>query len=250
MASAQSCRPCALHHLPGFDHLPQETLSRFHKARATNHYSRGNIIFYAGNKPLGVHFLCKGRVKVYRSEGSSRIHIVRLVEAPALLGARAFFADTPYLATGEVIEPSTICFLDTIQFHKIFDSIPAVWRGLASKFARELGEAEERMQDMALRTVSERLAKFLLERCRLADDDATSCISRFAAEGRREASCGCSPFEFELARHELADYLGTTPEAVSRVLSEFRRKRWIALNGKHLKVLSPDQLRRAARLLY
>lgn len=48
--------------------------------------------------------------------------------------------------------------------------------------------------------------------------------------------------------HELGELLGTSPEAVCRGLAEFRKKGWISLEGRRLRILDEKRLRAVARV--
>ena len=54
--------------------------------------------------------------------------------------------------------------------------------------------------------------------------------------------------EFPLRQHHIADAVGLTPVHVSKVMSEFRRRGLIEINGRSLTILDQTGLRRAATL--
>jgi len=223
------CENCVFRKLPGFAHVSGEVWERFEKLRTTHTYYKGNILFYEGNRPLGMFFLCSGRVKILKSDTGNRFHITRIVEAPDLLGDRAFIAQEAYTGTGEVMEESRVCFLEARYFKELFMKDPEVGFALARRFACQLGEAEAKMLDLALKTIRERLAKHLLERLR--PSPGKSQLIRISE-----------------SRMELAEILGTSPEAVSRTLGEFRDKGYIAVETHAIKVLDENRLRQIARL--
>ena len=230
--SKDVCEICVLHRLPAFRGLAKETWSKFKKLRTTRFYSRGNILFYDGNQPLGMYFLCRGRVKIVKSNFGHRFHIVRVSEAPDLLGDRALIAGEPYKGSGEVMEESRVCFLKAEHFESLFLDDPGVCRELARRFAREMGQAEEKARDLALKTIRARLAKHILE--------------RFAAQAALKR--GTVALCLDESRLELAEFLGTSPEAVCRSLAEFRAKRMIATKGRSVRILDEERLRQVAEL--
>ncbi|MBI4051354.1 MAG: Crp/Fnr family transcriptional regulator [Elusimicrobia bacterium] len=215
-----------------FAGIPSVAWKKFLNLRVTNNYSRGNIIFYESNLPLGVFFLCQGRVKIVKSNARERFHITRVIEAPNLVGDRAFFAQGMYAGTGEVMEDSRICFLQAQHFEDLFMKNAGVGRALLRRFAQEVGQAEERMLDLALRTIRERLAKYILER--LAEHP--------------QANGGGASISLSESRIELAEILGTSPEAVCRSLAEFRHKGLIKVEKRSIQVLNKNSLRLIANV--
>ncbi len=224
------CGICALHSLPALRGVSAESWADFRKLRATRLYSRGNILFYDGNPPAGMWFLCRGRVKIVKSDASHRLHISRVAQAPDLLGDRALIAGENYKGNGEVMEESRVCFLASAHFERLFLKNPAVCLALARRFAAELGEAEEKARDLALKTIRSRLAKHLLD----------------ALEEKLARKHPDLTINLDESRLELAEILGTSPEAVCRSLAEFRAKRMISTQGRSVRVLDEERLRQVA----
>ena len=225
-----SCKTCPSRNTEPFARLSPQGWAEFRKHCRFNIYEKGDVIFYANNKPLGLFFLASGKVKVVKSSFGERAHIPRVIKAPDLLGDRAFISGKHYTGTGVAMEPSHICFLDAAHSNRIFAKEPAFWQFLARRFAEELGAAEDHLLDLALKPIRERLAKHLIA---LMGPDADA--------GEARVTLGES-------RQETAEILGTTTEAVCRTLAEFRTRRWIAIAGPLVTILDPDRLRQLAGL--
>jgi len=228
------CEPnkckCPLLALPIFTGVPKTAWESFCKRRVPNTYKKGNVVFYDGNQPLGMYFVCSGRVKIVKSESGTHSNITRVVEAPDLLGDRAFFANEPYRGSGEVMEDARICFIDRDSFEQIFLETPGMARGLLARMAAELGRAEERILDICFKTARERLAKYIMEK--FSESESSG------GEG--------SQIRFSESRVELAKILDTSPEALCRTLAEFKSKGWIAVDGRVLRVLDRVRLAQVA----
>lgn len=225
-------RHCPLKKLPILHHVSAEKWRQFEQLAAVHAHRRGNILFYQGNRPLGLYFICSGRVKLVKEDRLGRSQIVRIVEAPDLLGDRSFFAEKSYACTGEVMEDSQICFLEKNHFEDLFSQDAEMWRSLAKRFARELGCAEDYMFCIAACTVKARLASHLM-RCWRPSADAQNKNGEFVlAESRTE----------------LAQILGTVPEAISHALAELCSRKLISVQGRQVRVLDGDRLRLAGCL--
>ncbi|HBL16964.1 MAG TPA: hypothetical protein DD417_09525 [Elusimicrobia bacterium] len=224
------CKTCLARNTGSFAKISPQGWTEFQRFCSSNTYAKGNIIFYANNQPLGLFFLCSGKVKVVKSAFGVRAHIPRVIKAPDLLGDRAFISGELYSGTGVAMEPSHICFLDAAHMNRIFAKEPAFWQFMARRFADELGAAEDRMVDLALKTIRERLAKYLL-----------------ALSGPDEDGRGVR-VELEESRQETAEILGTTTEAICRTLAEFRSRRWISIKGPFVLIQDPERLRQLAGL--
>ena len=188
----------------------------------TNLYRRGDVLFYQGNAPVNVYFLCSGSVKLVRDARMGRQHILRMVAGPDFLGERAMLAGQPYAASAQVMSDSRVCAIDREAFSRVWREDAGLSRTLAVYLARKLAEADEAACDMALLTIRELVARLIV--------------------GRMDASGG-PVVQFEESRQDLADILGTSAEVISRTLSEFARKKLVVRDGRGLKVLDPERLR-------
>lgn len=225
-----ACGPtCALETWCASRGLPLSVAASFASIWRSNVYSRGNDLFYQGNEPFALFFLCSGRVKLVRAEGGGRHKIVRIVHAPDFLGERSLIAGEPYAATAEVMDEATVCLIDAARFRALWLERPELARVLARQLAAKLGEAEGHVADLALRTIRERLAKHLALQARAAGNDGTAV-------------------ELHESRQELAEMLGTSPEVVSRTLAELAARKLLVIDGRKVKVLDEARLRSVARL--
>lgn len=224
------CATCPLRRDALLRHLDATGWKTFLAARTARFYRRNNVLFYEGNRPLGVFFLCAGRIKLVCGDCGRRQQIVRIMRAPDVVGLRSLIADEPYAATGVVMEDSRICQVEARRFLDFLRGSPDGALALARRFARDLGDAEALAAELSMHTVRERLAKFLLE---------TWLHSRDGGRADRVLLNEC--------RSEMAEILGTSLEAVCRGLAEFRAKGWIELDGQRLRVLEESRLRAAMR---
>lgn len=216
--------------VPLLSHVTQKEWQRFLQLAPVHTYRPGNILFYQGNPALGLHFITSGRVKLMKEDRAGRCQIMRIVQGPDLLGDRAFFAERAYMCTGVVMEESSICFLRPAHFWDIFGRNPETLRLLTQRFAVELGRAEDYMHCIAVCTINSRMATRLLKAMKRPD----------------HARAPKGEFTLTETRMELAQVLGTTPEAVSRTLAKLCSKGLISVSGRRVRVLNEERLRLSA----
>jgi CRP/FNR family transcriptional regulator len=217
---------CAFARWAGARGLPSGVCKRISGAWRTNHYKKGNILFYQGNDPLSLFFLSSGMVKLVRADDSGRQHIMRVIHAPDLVGDRALLAGHPYAASAHVMGDAQICSLEMGRFKELWETEPELSRMLARYLAHKLAAADEAATDLALCTIRQRLARLIVHRLK----------------------SGESVVELSESRQEIADLLGTSPEVLSRTLSEFDHKGLVSVDERRLKVLNLPRLRAVARV--
>lgn len=221
-----SCEICEARVLNVFHTLPPEPLAMFNQFKVTNFYKRGQIIFHEGNHPQGLYCIFSGKVKLYKTADNGRQQIVRMAQAGNILGYRSLFADEPYQATAEAMEDSSICFIEKRAFFPLISKYPTLAMEIIKKLAKELGRAEDRIRDLALKTADQRLAELLLML------KETYGVQEPA--GWR--------LNISLSRQEIAEMIGTAPETVIRLLGDFRSKGLLEFKGKEIYLLDSDGL--------
>ena len=135
----------------------------------------------------------------------------------------------------ETITPVTYRFYDRAAVRNLIFASPAAVDTIGRVRMEEQWRTDALIVDLARRLADERIARLILDlRHRLQ---------------RRGSVQGFPPeFEFPLRRHHIADALGLTPVHVSKVLSDFRRRKLLDLNGRTLTLLDPAGLGRIAQM--
>lgn len=192
-------------------------LSRVQDVRTTSRYSAGQVIFYAGNDPLGLFTVQTGLVKLEALSPEGDAHTLRLMGPGGILGYRALFASEPYRATAIAVEDSQLCFIPKTEMLKVFEEFPAVAMNLAKQLSVDLRRAEEKWVQQIDHQAPSRIAEALLF---LTDHFSTQSWTR----------------------REIAEWAGTTPETVMRTLSTYEKQGLIALDGKSIRILSRPSL--------
>jgi len=97
----------------------------------------------------------------------------------------------------------------------------------------EMGTMEEKLAELAHKSVRERLAVNLL-----------MLKETYGMEGE-----GSSLIDLALSREDLASIVGTATETVIRLLSEFKSDGLIAFEGKKIRVIDAKKLAKQADLI-
>lgn len=201
-----------------------DVLLMIEKARVTCRYKAGQVIFYAGNDPLGIFTIQTGLVKLEVTSPTGGAHTLRLIGPGGALGYRSLFASEPYHASAVAVEDCELCFVPKAEIMNIFKSHPELAMKLLSHISRDLRMAEEKWMDQMDKGASERIAEALLF---LQD--------HFAHQN--------------WTRREIAQWAGTTPETVIRTLSQFEKDGLIdQTDGRNIRILSKEKLRERAEV--
>ena len=199
-------------------------------ARFVN-YKKNEVIYNEGESPLDLMCLLKGKVKIYKDGVGGRSQIIRMVRPVQNFGYRAYFADEPYVTNASAFEPSVVCLISMPLVEKLVNENPKLALFFIKELSTDLGIADERVVSLTQKHIRGRLAEslvFLIENYGLEEDGATISIY--------------------LSREDLANLSNMTTSNAIRTLSTFVEERIISLDGRKIKVIDIDTLRKISKI--
>lgn len=213
-----------------FKNLSNDELNLLTFEKGCNFYKRGSVIYKERNTIRGVYCVNKGIVKIFKTGVDGREKIIRFAQKGDIIGYRSTLTHELACTTAKVIEDAVLCFIPTNHFNELVKNNTKFSNEVLQISLRELGDANKFIIDIAQKTVRERLAEILV----LLKD-----TFELDKEGFLQVS---------LTREELANLVGTATESVIRLLSEFKTDKYIELNGRKIRILQLDSLKKLARI--
>ncbi len=214
------CRLCGLKS-PAAESLSQGELERLELNCAQISFKKGDVVFREGTLATNIAYLRSGLVKIHM-KGPSNDKILRLMRAPAYLGLPTTFGDKVNNYSATAVVESEICFISLETFREfIFKNGSFAYEIILDLCRNELRDYQ-RYTNMSQKQIPGRLAEVLL------------CMSHEVYKSNK--------FELPLNNNELSDFVSTSRESVSRVLSEFNKEGIIKINKKELAILKQDML--------
>jgi CRP-like cAMP-binding protein len=194
-------------------------------------FKRGSVIYSEGDFAKGCYFLFSGILKVFKTGLEGKEQIIRFAKEGDLIGFRSVLSHERFCTSAKVIDDAIVCFIPSNILTKLIQENSNFALQLMKVTCTELGEANNYITDIAQKTVRERLAEVLVH---LED-----------AFGLNEEGT----LKITLTREELANMVGTATESVIRLLSEFKSDKLIELNGRKIKILDSNSLRKTGGLI-
>lgn len=184
-------------------------------------YPKGSVLFVEGEQPRGVFIVCSGRVKLTTSSSEGKTLIVKIAEAGEVLGASGTILDTPFEVSAETLEPSQINFVRREDFMRFLNTHPEACLHTAQQLSEKYHSAQREIRTLGLsQSTSEKLARLFLDWC---------------ARSGEETSKG-TRLKVLLTHEEIAQMIGTTRETITRLLSDFKRRKMIEIKGSSMFV--------------
>jgi CRP-like cAMP-binding protein len=190
----------------------------------------GESVFYEGLPAYGLYILCEGKIKVAKRLKGGRSQILKLLAPGEVLGEKTLFDQETYTCYAKALEPSRLMFIPREDFLAFMRKYPDVAFRLIEKLSRELKAFGDKLVEISAYSAKERMARVLLE---------------LAQAFGRETSEGLD-IGVELPRAEIAEMAGVTTETAVRILSEFKDQGILALPGRRIVILKPEELRSMA----
>lgn len=224
-----SCTACERGQVELFCNMSPEAMKTLNAIKFTSVYPKGSVLFVDGEEPRGVFILCSGRAKLTTSSTEGRTLIVKIAEAGEVLGASATILGRAYEVSAETLEPSQLNFIKRDDFLRFLNSHPEACMHTAQQLSEKYQSAQREIRSLGLaQSTAEKLGKLLLEWCALHGETTPKGIR----------------LKVLLTHEEIAQMIGTTRETVTRLLSDFKRKKIVEVKGSTIVVLRKEELER------
>lgn len=210
--------------VPIFNHLTSEQMDEIMEVVRPGSYKKGELIYRAAESSDALYIVNRGQVKMYRLAESGKEQLVRILQPGDFTGELALFKQSVHEAYAEAVVDSEICQIRRDDLQRLLLRYPTISLKILTEFSRRLETSEKQTTSLATEKVETRIALFLAE-----------CVTE---EHVNEAM-----IELPMSRKDLASYLGTTPETISRKLTEFEETGLIEQRGqRNIYLYDIDQL--------
>lgn len=194
-------------------------------------YKKNEMIYLEDEYAKDLMCLLKGKVKIFKNGVGGRNQIIRMIRPVQYFGYRAYFAKEQYVTAASAFESSTVCLISMEIIEEFLRSNGNLAMFFIQMLSVDLGIADQRVVNLTQKHIRGRLAEsliFLKESYGLEADDATINIY--------------------LAREDLANLSNMTTSNAIRTLSNFADERIITLDGRKIKIIDEDRLRKISRI--
>ena len=211
--------------------LSKEDYNKYIEAKKTFFFNKGEALFEEGSNVDGIYFIENGTAKLYKLGFNRKKQILRFIKEGDIIGYRALLIGEAYQATAEAMSDLQAIFIPSDVFLHLLEVDSQLSYTMLQKISFELGESSNTVTFLAQKTVRERLAEVLL---------------------LLEQKLGTDPEGFikiSLTREEIANLIGTATESAIRLISEFKQDDYIAVEGRNIKILNHEKLKKLGHVV-
>lgn len=203
-----------LRNIPLFSKLSDDTLTRLASVAVRRAYEPDETIIVEGLPCEAAYFIAKGQVRGCRTSPSGREQVlVRLGPGQSFNTVPPFQPDGVNHATVQAVDAVVVYAVSREDLRRLVRECPDLSLVLLEDFADRLDHLTDLVEDLSLRTVRGRLARFLLEQA-----EAGEVTRRWT-------------------QAEIAAQLGTVREMVGRALRSFADADLIRMHRQRIVLL-------------
>lgn len=213
----------------GLDDDELDTLSAIVKQKTFN---KGDIIFFDTEPYLGFYITVTGLVKIYKISRDGKEHILHLIppfntfaEVPLFENFNEMFEESfRYPANSMALEDDTrVLLIPARQFRELLENNSKICIKMVSGFAKRLRHLNHHIEELTLKDVTRRVAGYILTEQKKSQNSETISLN--------------------ISKNDLAAYLGTIPETLSRTLKKLQDEDMTTVDGKVIKICDMDRLK-------
>jgi len=211
--------------------LTEEQKAFMKRNMSVQNYKKHELIYEEKELPERLLCVIEGKVKIYREGIGGRSQIMRMINSVGFFGYRAYFAGERYVTNAMAFEPVVICSFPMQVVEKVAQENNRLAFFFIHHLAYDLGEADERTVNLTQKHIRGRLAEnllFLKDNYGVEEDGATISVY--------------------LSREDLASLSNMTTSNAIRTLSSFASEHIIAIDGRKIKIIDEDRLRRISKI--
>ena len=220
MTKHQSC----LYLVPIFNHLDDSSMQLITKKIKHQSFKKGDFLFQAGDLTNKLYVVHKGSIKVYRLLANGREQVVKILKTGDFIGETSIFKkDTYHEDYAEILEDSEVCVIEQNDLTQILKDYPEISLKIIEQMSKRLNDSYKQTTQVTTESIGVRLAMYLVD---LVNSDSES-----------------PTVTLPTSRKNIAYYLGTTPESISRKFKELEEKGLIIQESSSLiKINNLDDL--------
>ncbi|MCG3155964.1 MAG: CRP-like cAMP-activated global transcriptional regulator [bacterium] len=214
-----------LRDLPLFAALSVAELRQLMRQSAVRGYKRNDLIFMEGEAYAGLYLVLSGRVKVFKTSPEGKEQIIHLLGPRELFADVPLFTGGPYPVTAQALEDTRLLFIPRQAFLDLLRGSSEICMRMLGAFAKRMRQLVNLVESLSLKDVTARLARYL------------------ADEAKRT---GTNTVLLPVSKANLAAFLGTIPETLSRSLHDLENRGIIAVQGKQIVIQNRSLLQELA----
>ncbi len=191
-------------------------------------FKKKEIIFSEGEEYRGFYVVIKGSVKIGKLSFIRKEYILHIIKPNQTFADVPLFEGGNYPVNATALEDCELFFISKQGFVDLLKNNSSISLKMLAGFAKRLKSLTVRVEDLTLREVTSRLAHYILDE-----------IKRNGTIKLPEPS-----LKLTISKTNLASYLGTITETLSRTFNRLQERNIIRVHGKKIFIQNLPELQK------
>ncbi|HVU94178.1 MAG TPA: cyclic nucleotide-binding domain-containing protein [Puia sp.] len=194
--------------------------------RDLQYYRKKKMLYAEGHRASQVWYIAEGKIKTFLVHPDGKELITGIHGPGECVGYTAVLGRGAHTDNAQVLEDAQLIGISRQEFLSILQSDSALARQLVHWLAKSSGETDAGMLNLAYSSLRKKVANGIL---RLAAN------LQQQIEGKRYIT---------VSRENLAAFVGSAPESLTRTLGDFRKEGLIDITDGRIWLLNEEKLRK------
>lgn len=221
----KDCETCECREKCLYHYLKKEDKAILNKKKIYKHRKRGAFLYEEGLNASALYMINSGVVKLTCDTREGDRVTINTAQCCSMVGLESLQTNALYKNSALAVTDVSVCVIPREQNVNLLKDNYKAREWFVSQYYDRMETMSTRIRDFAIGDVRIRVAGAVYSLYRYYNS-VNKCI--------------------EITREELADIAATTRETVSRTLTELKNKKMLQVDGKCIKVIKPDAIKKMA----
>ncbi|HSM62907.1 MAG TPA: response regulator [Gillisia sp.] len=185
-------------------------------------YSKGDTIYQEGDRANKIFLILKGLVKTHKMDQNGKELITAIQKPDDFLGLTSFIDNNIYEESATVVEDVELAEIYKNTLKDLLAESSNLSLELMNVLTESLKITKDQLLQMAYSSVRRKTARTILQFAEVLDRGPLG--------------------EIKISRNDLASVAGIAPESLIRTLSLFKKKGFVEIEGRNIKILKLNEL--------
>ena len=200
-----------------FSGLPGQDITALTAIAVEKPVAPGELIFSEGDPGDGFYVTLEGMIKVYKLSTEGKEQILHMFGPGEPFGEVPVFSGKAFPASAEGVKKSRVLFFPRKAFRDLITTNPSVAMNMLAVLSRRLRNFTIQVENLSLKEVPARLAGYFLLQAEEQKNPDTITLN--------------------ISKGQLASFLGTIPETLSRMLRKMSEQGLVEVQGRTIRLL-------------
>lgn len=213
--------------VPIFNHLDGESQGKVASKAMSKKLEKNEYLYQAGDLDDSLYIVHQGQIKITHLSESGKEQLIRILNPGDFTGEWTIFSEGNYHEHfAQATRKTNVCTITKGNFDQLLEEYPKISRKILKTLANRLQESQKQTSSIATEDVRNRIIYYLEDLANAESKTKDHII-----------------IKLPMSRKDLASYLGTSPETISRRFKELEEEGLLnSLKSNQLEILSVEKL--------